>query len=87
MHKLSQGANLEKNQEENGDFSGKLAAASTVKLNVNAQEFVPRFKRVESTEDEAVVDLNENEQIRTNLSLPWKGFPKKYERCKVPNLI
>ncbi|XP_037710163.1 uncharacterized protein LOC119547387 [Drosophila subpulchrella] len=81
MHKLSQGPNLKKNQEENGDFSAKLAAASTVKLNANAQEFVPRFKREESTKDEDVVDSNENEQrIKTNLSLPWKGFPKKSER-------
>ncbi|XP_017134082.1 serine/threonine-protein phosphatase 4 regulatory subunit 2 [Drosophila elegans] len=75
-------------QVENENKSGKLAVTSTVKLNVNAQEFVPRFKTEESSKDEAEVVTNEikktfetldEQNTNTNLMLPWKGFPKKAE--------
>ncbi|KAH8366504.1 hypothetical protein KR084_012446 [Drosophila pseudotakahashii] len=87
MHHLIQGPQIKETHLENEGFTGKLACASTVKLNANAQEFVPRYKRAESSKDEAVVDCNEmktaveNEQkIKSNLTLPWKGFPKKSEK-------
>ncbi|XP_016963252.1 uncharacterized protein LOC108033438 [Drosophila biarmipes] len=81
MPKLIQGPSLEKNREENGGLSGQLAVTSTVKLNVNAQEFIPRFKREETSKDKAAVPLDEDEQkVKSNLTLPWKGFPKKAEK-------
>ncbi|XP_017006927.3 uncharacterized protein [Drosophila takahashii] len=87
MHHLIQEPQLKEIHVETADITGKLACASTVKLNANAQEFVPLYKRAESTKDEAMVDRNdmkktvEDEQkLKSNLTLPWKGFPKKSEK-------
>ncbi|XP_016976074.2 uncharacterized protein LOC108042358 [Drosophila rhopaloa] len=80
---------LKKSQGENEGNAGEQTSASTVKLNANAQEFVPRFIREESTKDEAEVGSNEikktfealdEHKTKTNLMLPWKGFPKKAEK-------
>ncbi|KAI8042332.1 uncharacterized protein LOC128261972 [Drosophila gunungcola] len=75
-------------QVENENKTGMLAVTSTVKLNVNAKEFVPRFNIEESSKDEAECVTNEikktfetldEQNANTNLMLPWKGFPKKAE--------
>lgn len=65
----------------------EVAGGAAIQLNVNAQEFVPRGKREQSTKVEGTdvtADLNSkkcNEQkLKTKLTLPWKGFPKKCEK-------
>ncbi|KAH8246334.1 hypothetical protein KR038_000759, partial [Drosophila bunnanda] len=71
--------------------SVNLAGTSTVKLNANAQEFVPQLKKKQQlatnganldiqtikTEAEAVVDR----KPKCKLTLPWKGFPRKMDKA------
>ncbi|EDV30953.1 uncharacterized protein Dana_GF15113 [Drosophila ananassae] len=73
-----------KGDEPESEVSGGAAK----QLNVNAQEFVPRSKREQSPKVEGTdvtADLNSkkcNEQkLKTKLTLPWKGFPKKCEKA------
>ncbi|XP_017086577.2 uncharacterized protein LOC108118412 [Drosophila eugracilis] len=87
MHSLTQGFHLKETQVDNTDNSGKMAHSSTVKLNVNAQEFVPSFKRNHLKRDEPLVGFTDlmktyedEEKATANLMLPWKGFPKKPEK-------
>ncbi|XP_043644329.1 uncharacterized protein LOC122613955 [Drosophila teissieri] len=87
MYNWIQGLHLNECQRENEGNTGKLACEGTVKLNANAQEFVPRFKREDSPKHDAIVGnrninnaFNEGQKIRTNLMLPWKGFPNKSEK-------
>ncbi|XP_039483664.1 uncharacterized protein LOC120446658 [Drosophila santomea] len=84
MFNWIQGPHFNECQSENDGNTGKLACEGTVKLNANAQEFVPRFKREDSPKHDAVVgncDINnEGQKKKTNLMLPWKGFPNKSEK-------
>ncbi|XP_016984678.1 uncharacterized protein LOC108048480 [Drosophila rhopaloa] len=79
-------------ESKNEDGAGNLGRQSAVKLSAEAPEFVPRFKREESTENkDEDVDLNElkkmfealDDEKATKpimLKLPWKGFPKRSQR-------
>lgn len=60
-----------------------------MKLNVNAQEFVPRFKSEVATPNGADLDFKtikteiaalDERKPKCKLTLPWKGFPKKPEK-------
>ncbi|KAH8323517.1 hypothetical protein KR067_012543, partial [Drosophila pandora] len=73
-----------KGDEPESEVSGGAAK----QLNVNAQEFVPRGKREQSPKVEGTdvtADLNSKKcnepKLKTKLTLPWKGFPKKCEKA------
>ncbi|EDV54871.2 uncharacterized protein Dere_GG21759 [Drosophila erecta] len=90
MYNWIQGLHNNERQGENEGNTGKLAFEGTVKLNANAQEFVPRFKREDSSKPDAVVGnsninnmLNDGQKIKTKLMLPWKGFPNRSEKRDV----
>ncbi|KAH8282166.1 hypothetical protein KR054_005850, partial [Drosophila jambulina] len=64
----------------------------TVKLNANAQEFVPQLKKPKSVTDGADLELHPikpdtevlaEPQPKCKLTLPWKGFPRKPDKGKI----
>ncbi|KAH8413172.1 hypothetical protein KR009_008640, partial [Drosophila setifemur] len=48
-----------------------------VKLNANAQEFVPLSKKEQLPQEEANPANSDKKKPKTKLTLPWKGFPKR----------
>nr|XP_017107020.2 serine/threonine-protein phosphatase 4 regulatory subunit 2 [Drosophila bipectinata] len=65
-----------------------VSGGAAVQLNVNAQEFIPRCKveHSQTVTDEGIdadlVSSKCNEpKLKTKLTLPWKGFPKKSEKA------
>lgn len=90
MYNNIKGLHINEYQRENGDNTRKLACEDTVKLNANAQEFVPRYKREQPAKDDAIVGNsnmsntnNDDQKPKSNLMLPWKGFPNKSQKRKV----
>lgn len=66
-------------KSESAGLEDESADSSTLaKLNVNAREFVPRFKGNMDDEAGEVVDmpLKARKPMQPKLLLPWKGFPK-----------
>ncbi|KAH8324549.1 hypothetical protein KR074_010838, partial [Drosophila pseudoananassae] len=63
-----------------------VSGGANVQLNVNAQEFVPRCKvhsppvTDEGTDADLVSSKCNEPKLKTKLTLPWKGFPKKPEK-------
>ncbi|EDX05288.1 GD21884 [Drosophila simulans] len=87
MYNHIKGLHIDEYQGENEDNTRKLACEGTVKLNANAQEFVPRFKREQPAKEDAIVGnsnigntINDVQKPKTNLMLPWKGFPNKPQK-------